>query len=198
MLDYTPNLTSFEQDSTVRVGADAKLKELLRKSPTEQKSILDDKDASREYFHILFEVLSSVHGDTSLVQWTLLYLDGALEENRSRVDLLVAIQKSSNMDKHMDLVSILLNFLIRKGPADKNQSDLAGRILAMLLESLGFEQCETAASDFHNHLQGNSGNFSPNAWSFIVMYVCKINELASEFYEMGGVSKITELLEGEG
>ena len=60
----------------------------------------------------MFEIIKGIRGNEQLVTFSLLYLDGMLEENRSRIENLVAIQKSHNKDKHMDLIGILVDFFI--------------------------------------------------------------------------------------
>lgn len=64
----------------------------------------------------------------------LLIIDGILEDNRSRIQFLVNIQKSKNKEKHVDLIGILNSFLWISSNQTTEQRDLAAHILAMLIE----------------------------------------------------------------
>ena len=60
---------------------------------------------------LFFEIVKKVKGDQKLVTLALLLIDGILEEKRSRISALIAIQKTHKKDKKEDLISILLSFL---------------------------------------------------------------------------------------
>ena len=64
----------------------------------------------------------------------LLIIDGILEDNRSRIQYLVNIQKSKNKEKHFDLIGVLDSFLYQNNKHTTEQRDLATHILAMLIE----------------------------------------------------------------
>lgn len=64
----------------------------------QQKTVLSDKKESEAYFKILFEIVAKVR-DRDLVSFALLFLDGCLEEDRNRIDNLVAIQKSHKKER---------------------------------------------------------------------------------------------------
>lgn len=76
--------------------------------------------------------MKRVKGDTKLVTFALLLIDGMLEEKRSRIENLVAIQRSKKKDKAEDLIGVLNSFLWSNNT--EIQKDLASHILSMLIE----------------------------------------------------------------
>ena len=68
---------------------------------------------SEELFRLLFTIVQNVKGDAKLVTFALVMIDGILEERRSRIKTLVAIQKAHKKDRKLDIVGILLSFLIQ-------------------------------------------------------------------------------------
>lgn len=55
-----------------------------------QKVALNDKGESETYIKIFFEIINKVK-DRELVAFSLLYVDGMIEEDRNRIDNLVAV-----------------------------------------------------------------------------------------------------------
>ena len=109
---YKPSLEKYESDGALAKGSNFTISKLLALSIQDQKEQLDDRQDSQPYIKVLFEIVKNVHGDEKLISWALLYLEGMLEENRNRIENLVAIQNSFNQARKMDLIGILLNFLI--------------------------------------------------------------------------------------
>jgi hypothetical protein len=56
--------------------------------------------------------VKKVKSDPKLVTFALLLIDGILEDRRTRIHLLVGIQKSHNKEKKENLIGILNSFLI--------------------------------------------------------------------------------------
>jgi hypothetical protein len=79
-------------------------------------------------------------------------IDGVLEDNRSRVQYLVNIQRSHKKEKKEDLVSLLLSFLNQNNQQDNDQRDLATHILSMLIEAHEYRNCPEEARGFLNWL----------------------------------------------
>jgi len=68
----------------------------------------------------------------------------------------------------------------------------------MLVEETGYENCQEGAQDFLNQIWNpNPQKISYLAYSYSMMYLMKINELAESFFEHHGLSKLQFLLEGE-
>lgn len=60
---------------------------------------------------LFFEIVRKVKGNEQLVTLALLLIDGILEDNRSRIQFLVGIQKSHNKDRKIDLIELLNSFI---------------------------------------------------------------------------------------
>lgn len=134
-----------------------------------QKVALSDKNESETYIKIFFEIVNKVK-DKELVAFSLLYLDGMIEEDRNRIDNFVAIQKSHKKDRQMDLIGILIDFLHQIDPNQESyQRDTAARICIMLIEAVGFDNCSQKALDFHNWFHVNGIKFlSKNGITFVI------------------------------
>lgn len=61
---------------------------------------------------LLFEIIKKVKNDSKIVTYSLLMIDGILEDKRSRIEILTHIQKTHKKDKKENLVSVLNEFLI--------------------------------------------------------------------------------------
>lgn len=195
---YKPSLEKYEGDGVVSQGSSFILNRLMAMTPTEQKETLDDRQNSQGYIRVLFEIVKSVHGDEKLLSWALLYIDGMVEENRNRVDNIVAIQNSFNPQRKMDCVGVLLNFLISNNDSKNHNRNTAARVLSMLVEASGFEHCKDHAIDFMNWIYSfDSKRISANAYTFSICYLVKINELAKEFVELNGIQKLIEMLDNQ-
>ena len=81
-----------------------------------------------------------------LITYTLMLIEGILEDNRNRIQYLVSIQRSHNKGKKEDLVKLLLNFV--KKCQEQDQRDLACRILAMLIEAHEYKNCDEDSKAF--------------------------------------------------
>lgn len=134
---YTPSLQKYENDGTLSQGSSKTISRLLAKPIHEQKEDLDERQTSENIIKTLFEVVKNVHGDEKLITWALLYIDGMLEENRNRIDNIVAIQNSFNQARKLDCIGILLNFLISNNDSKNYNRNTASRVLAMLIEASG-------------------------------------------------------------
>lgn len=78
--------------------------------------------------------MKKVKGDSKLVTFALLLIDGIIEDNRSRIQYLVNVQKSHKKEKREDLIGVLNSFLWQNNAKSSEQRDLASHILAMLIE----------------------------------------------------------------
>ena len=184
---YKPSLEKYEKDGVISAGSAQAINSLLSMSIENQKEALDDQTSSRNYIRILFDIINKVHGDEKLITFALLYIDGMLEENRNR------ITNFTNAD--IDGISILLNFLISNNDPKSYNRNTASRVLSMLIEAAGFEQCKEHALDFVNLIYNfDSSRISASAYTYSVMHLCKVNELAKEFVEL---NKLIEILDHE-
>jgi len=195
---YKPSLEKYENDGVLEKESATAISNLLGMSISDQKEALDERQNSQQYIRILFEIINKVHGDEKLITFALLYIDGMLEENRNRIDNFIAIQNSFNPQRKKDLIGILLNFLISNNDAKNYNRNTASRVLSMLIEATGFEHCKDHAIDFMNWIYSfDPSRISAHAYTYSVMYLCKINELAKEFVELNGINKLIELLDRE-
>jgi hypothetical protein len=78
--------------------------------------------------------VKKIKGEKMLITYALLLIDGILEDNRSRIQYLVGIQRSHKKEKKEDLIGILTSFLYQNNDKDSSQRDIASHILAMLIE----------------------------------------------------------------
>lgn len=62
---------------------------------------------------LFFEIIKKIKGEPNLITFTLLLIDGILEDNRNRIQYLISIQRSHKKEKKEDLVGVLLSFLIQ-------------------------------------------------------------------------------------
>lgn len=168
-VDYTPSLQKYENDGALSKGAASTISMLLSLPVDEQKEKLDDKHSSEQFIRTLFEIINKIHGDEKLITWALLYIDGMLEENRNRITNIAAIQNSFKEARKMDCISILLNFLISNNDSKNYNRNAAARVLSMLIEAAGFENCKDHAIDFMNWIYGfDPKRISANAYTFSI------------------------------
>lgn len=197
-IGYKPSLEKYEHDKTLEKDSAKAISNLLAMSISDQKEALDERQNSQQYIRILFDIIEKVHGDEKLITFALLYIDGMLEENKNRIDNFISIQNSFNAQRKKDLISILLNFLISNNDAKNYNRNTASRVLSMLIEATGYSHCDKHAIDFMNWIYSfDSSRISANAYTYSVMYLCKINELAREFVDLNGIQKLIEMLENE-
>jgi V-type H+-transporting ATPase subunit H len=195
---YKPSLEKFEGDGTLTNGSASTINKLLSMPIAEQKEQLDDRQNSQQYIRVLFEVVKNVHGDEKLITWALLYLDGLIEENRNRIENLVAIQNSFNPARKLDCIGILLNFLISNSDNKPYNRNTASRIQAILIEASGYQNCKDHAIDFMNWIYAfDAKRISASAYTFSILYLIKINELAKEFVELNGINKLIAMLDNQ-
>ncbi len=135
------------------IGSDRILSDFLRLPDDQQRSAVNDvthstthklqKTKAEEYIRLFFEIVKKVKGNQNLITFALLMIDGILEDNRSRIQHLVGIQRSHKKEKKEDLINILTSFLYQGGNQRTNeQRDLATHILAMLIEAVEYKNCQ--------------------------------------------------------
>lgn len=116
------------------IGTATKFTEFFKLSDADQRIELSNKDKAEDYIRMFFEIVKKVGGDNNLVTYALLLIDGLLEEKRTRIEHLIAIQASQRKDKALDLIGILNSFLWSNPKATQEQKDLAAHILSQLIE----------------------------------------------------------------
>lgn len=148
---------------------------------------------------ILFNIVDKCRTlDSELTSCALIWLDGILEDNRTRVSSYVNISRKTKKD-HINILAIL-NKLLMQGQ-DQIQLDCASHILAMVIDEFRSKNCEQESKDFllyliSNH-KGNSFKLSHYAYSFAIMYLMKQNDLARKFIDSRGQETLQELLRDE-
>ncbi len=115
-------------------GTSVKFQEFMKMSDEQQRDAISSKDRAEEYIRMFFEIVKKVKGDSKLVTFALLLIDGMLEEKRSRIEYLVSIQRSHKKDKREDLIGVLNSFLWSNTSSTVEQRDLAAHILSQLIE----------------------------------------------------------------
>lgn len=197
-IGYTPSLDKYESDGVLAKGSSKEMTRLLGSSISDQKEVLDDRKSAEPIIKILFGIINKIHGDEKLITWALLYIDGMLEENRERIENIVAIQNSFKESRKLDCISILHNFLISNNDSKNYNRNTAARILSMLIEAAGFDNWKDHAIDFMNWIYAfDSKRISANAYTYSICYLVKINELAREFVELNGINKLIEMLDNQ-
>ncbi len=160
--EYQPTITTYEcklphiltlttASSQIPAGSSQIFQSFLSMSDVEQRRLNDDdgqKAKSEELFRLLFSIIQGVKGDQKLVTFSLILIDGILEEKRIRIKTLVAIQKAHKKERKMDLTGILLSFLVQNNSETSEQRDLAVHILAKLIEALEYKNCEKESREF--------------------------------------------------
>ena len=165
------------------------------------------KNNAEEHLRLFFEIIKRVKSEPKLVTYALLLIDGILEDNRSRIQYLVNIQRSHKKEKREDLVNVLISFLYQNNQPDNDQRDLASHILSMLIEAHEYRNCAEESKSFLNWIwdqrpvfdvkrKGESKTrLSTSAYTFALMYLLKTNELAQEFVRYGGFELFANYLE---
>lgn len=74
---------------------------------------LEKKPKLEELLRVLFKILDSIQGDSGLNFFVLALINGILEDKRTRVRSIVAMEKSANESKKVEAMRILFNFLQR-------------------------------------------------------------------------------------
>ena len=180
-MDYRPRFERHENNDQLPSGSGSQLNELIFNTPVvEQFSRFDNLADCEATIQCLFKIIESVHSDEKMVTFALLYIDGILEEDRTRVEQLVKIQVSAKPSRRMDLVGILLKYLLPKTDRDSDQADLASHILSILIDAVGYAKNRQDATDFLNWIVISGHKILSNyGYTFSVMSLVKTNELAS-------------------
>jgi len=62
---------------------------------------------------VLFKILDNIKADKDLNFFILALINGILEDKRTRVRNIIAMEKSANVDKKVEAVRILFDFLLQ-------------------------------------------------------------------------------------
>ncbi len=178
-------------------GSNTKFQEFLGLNDDAQRLFLNDKTKCQDFIRLLFEIIEKIKGDSKLVTLALLLIDGILEDSRQRITNFIAIQKSQNKTRQMDLIGVLLSFCIQSSTDNHDQRDVASHILSMLIEAYEYHNCEKQAMDYLNWLLEMKAlpRLSHQAYTFNMMYMVKTNELAKEFVDQHGFELLARYLE---
>lgn len=82
---------------------------------------------------VLFKILDNIKADKDLNFFVLALINGILEDKRTRVRNIIAMEKSANATKKVEAVRILFDFLLQnnhEGQDAINQRDLAAHSLS--------------------------------------------------------------------
>lgn len=138
--------------------------------------------------------MGQIHSEEGLTKWALALINGIIEDKRTRLKRLVAIQKSKSKERYLDLIGILQSFLVRSMDGPRRQErDLAAHTLAMLIEALEYKNCQDVASNFLNYLfeiKDKPDAMSREAFTHCLMFLLKTNDLARDFIDRKGMKTI--------
>ena len=91
----------------------------------------------------MFSIVDKIYSDEGLAKYALALINGIVEDKRTRIKRLVAIQKAKNAERHLDLIRILQSFLLRTSDDSRRQErDLASHNRAMLIEAVEHNNAE--------------------------------------------------------
>jgi hypothetical protein len=130
---------------------------------------------------VLFKILDNIKADKDLNFFILALINGILEDKRTRVRNIIAMEKSANVDKKVEAVRILFDFLLQnnhEGQDAVNQRDLAAHSLAQIISNLEYGLCDHHAKHFLNYLMERNGHVSDICKSACLLMLMKTNELA--------------------
>ena len=168
---------------------------------SQRTECLDSKEKCEALLRVLFSIVDKIYSDEGLTKYALALINGIIEDRRTRIKRMVAIQKSMNQDKHLNLIGILQSFLIRSmDGARKQERDLAAHSLAMLIEAVDYKNCEQTAKSFLNYLfeqKDNPQAMSRESFTHCLMFLLKTNELAKEFIDKRGMEIFHRMLQHE-
>jgi V-type H+-transporting ATPase subunit H len=167
-----------------------------------QRAQLDDIARPKDNIHLLirafFQIISDNSRDQDLIFYSLIHLDGILEDKRSRVKYFVEVM--NDFKNKVDLPGILVSFMRRS--ASVNHRDIASHILALIIDAeKQYDNVAKHAKDFLNmvtnpSVDSNNELLSPHAQSFAIMTLVKTNQLAREFSNVLGFNILSKYLDG--
>jgi hypothetical protein len=147
----------------------------------QREKYLEKKQKIEELLRVLFKILDNIKTDGDLILYILALINGILEDKRTRVRNIVAMEKSANEAKKVEAVRILFDFLIQnkhEGQDAINQRDLASHTLAQIIVSLEYANCDTHARHFLTYLMERKNHVSDDCKSACILMLMKSNELA--------------------
>jgi hypothetical protein len=153
----------------------------------------------RGFFELIKDI--NIQKDNELIYYSLIHLDGILEDSRSRVKFYLEIM--NDFKSRLDLVEILINFISKS--KERYHRDIASHILVLLIDAEKFEKIEKNAMHFLDTLmiqkekgfsQHHTENIiTINALSFAILTMVKKNELAQKFCSPLGFKILNDFLE---
>lgn len=182
-------------------GSSDTINEFINLSDSDQREYLEDRAKAETLFRLLFSILDRFMSQPSLVKWALCMINGILEDRRTRVKRIIAIQKSLNASKKMDCIGTLLNFIsTRSKDQFRDERDLAAHTLAIIIEAYDMKNCSEHAYAFLTLLMEHKDDpkfLAPEVYSHCLMYLMKINQLAVQFIERRGFHILQKMLATE-
>ena len=90
------------------------LQGFMASNETDQREkFLEKKQKIEELLRVLFKILETIKADKDLNSFVLALINGILEDKRTRVRNIIALQKSANEAKKIDAVKILFDFILQ-------------------------------------------------------------------------------------
>lgn len=91
---------------------------------------------------VLFNVVANIKGDKEMTYHALALINGIIEDKRTRIKALVALQGSNNKERAFDCIGTLNSFLVQSHENDQEyHRDMAAHVLAILIEAFEFRKC---------------------------------------------------------
>ena len=173
----------------------------MSKNEVEQREqFLERKQKIEELLRVLFKILDNIKSDSNLNLFVLALINGILEDKRTRVRNIIAMEKSANATKKVEAVRILFDFLLQnnhEGSDAIDQRDLAAHSLSQIIANMEFSLCEHHAKHFLNYLMERNKSVSDECKSACLLMLMKTNELASIFTERQGFYILEKWLKTE-
>jgi len=194
-------VASYEQNGFINKGAGQNLSAFIGFNEKQQREFLGNKQKAEELFCTLFSIIEKIKGQKELTTYALCLINGIIEDKRTRIRNLVAIQKSKNEEKQKDLIGILNSFIIQNSEKENIQRDLAAHTLSMLIEAVEYENCRDEARQFLNYMlqqrDDKDRKVSDTCYTTCLMYLLKANELAREFVDQRGFEIMQKFLQNQ-
>lgn len=154
MNDINLRIQRLEQQQMISAGTAKNVGEFLEAGEAEQREIFDHsskKKVAKQVLFGFFDIINNVKSDPNLVFYSLVQLDGILEDDRQRVEHFIALGKDYKAPQQV--IKILTKYIFQNSePESLAGRDIASHILALLIEHDSFADCAQDAREFLHFL----------------------------------------------
>ena len=107
----TPLTTVPAASGQLPQGASQLISEFSNMDGEKQRAFLEGDDKADTLIQSLFMIVERIQSDKEITRWALALINGIVEDRRTRIKKIVALQKSRNRDRQTDCAGILMSFL---------------------------------------------------------------------------------------